>query len=97
MAYLGEVAQAIRREIPEALLPSGDVELLLLFYAVLALVKGEETSARDVHDAWVAWMTAADEDHPSMVPYDSLPERIRAEDEPFVAAIRRVARDQLPS
>lgn len=91
--YVKTIAEAIRREVPEPLLPPEDTDLLFLFYAVLALVVGEKTSAEDVHDAWTAWMTALGEEHDSMVPYPQLPETVQNEDEPFVWAIRKVARD----
>ncbi len=97
-AYLEQLADAIRDAVPEHLLPAeGDSRELFLIYAVLALAKGETVQPADVHDAWVAWMLARGEaDHDSMVPFDQLPEDVQREDEPFVAAIRSVARDLPP-
>ena len=72
-------------------LPSGDTDLLFDLYAAVALIRGVDTTRRDVHDAWVAWMLAEGEQHPSMVPFEDLPPEVQAEDEPFVRAIRTVA------
>lgn len=60
-------------------------------YAVLLLAKGESVSAEDVHNAWVAWMAARGEIHESMRPFSELTSATKAEDSPFVMAIRRVA------
>ena len=65
---------------------------LYLLYAVLVLAKGEATTRRDVHDAWVAWMAMRGEEHESMTPFESLSDAVQDEDDPYVAAIRRVAR-----
>lgn len=60
-------------------------------YAVLALAKGQALTGRDVHNAWSAWMSSIDPDHESVEPYDELAPDVRREDDPLVAAIRRVA------
>jgi hypothetical protein len=59
---------------------------------VLALVKGEATTAADVHDAWSAWKAERDPQNADIRPFGELPEPTRAADEPFAAAIREVAR-----
>jgi len=89
--YVSEVAKAIRQEVPPSAMPDGDVDLLFLFYAVLAHTRGLATTGEDVHDAWTAWMTAVGEEHDSMVPFDELPAAVKEEDAPFVRAIRAVA------
>ena len=91
MTYLEDIAAGI------ALEANGDFadpleRPLYLLYAVLALTKGEATTARDVHDAWVAWMAIRGEAHESMVPFENLSRDVKDEDDPYVAAIRRVAR-----
>src|SRR4051812_40575719 len=68
--YVEEVAREIRREVPPDVLPDEDSEELFLMYATLVLSKGASVTARDVHDAWSAWMTAKDPDHESIKPYD---------------------------
>jgi hypothetical protein len=94
MTYLRDIADAIRREVDVSRLPAGDTDLLFDLYAVLVLVRGVEASRGDVHDAWVAWMLNKGETHPSMVPFSELAPEVRAEDDPFVAAIRSVARQR---
>lgn len=54
------------------LLDDCDVDLLRV-YALLALVKGEQVTEEDVHDAWSVWRTATRPAHPSLVPFDQLP------------------------
>jgi hypothetical protein len=58
--------------------------------------KGVNSQASDVHDAWAAWMTTIDPDHEAIRPFSDLGPATRAEDSPFLAAIRRAAKDQVP-
>ena len=92
--YLEELAQEIRDQVSPAALPDADTDSLFLLYAVLLLAKGEATSAEDVHNAWACWMVSRGEAHPSLVPFSSLDAETRAEDSPFVVAIRSVARSR---
>lgn len=85
------LAEEIRREVPQDLLPDHDTTPLMLMYAVLARAKGTTVSAEDVHDAWCAWMATTDADHTSIVPFEDLEPDVQALDEPFADAIRRVA------
>jgi hypothetical protein len=73
------------------MLPTGDLDLLFDIYAVLLLAKGGDIEARDVHNAWVAWMIRSGGDHESIRPFDDLPKSTQFEDRPFLEAIRRVA------
>ncbi len=91
MSYVSELAEAIRAEMPEDLLPDEEADLLFLMYAVLLLAKGGDVTREDVHNSWAAWMTHRGELHESLVPFSELPPETRAEDGPFVLAIRRVA------
>lgn len=91
MNYLTSVADAIVSELPADLVPKEDADGLMLLYAVLCLSLGQAVTARDVHDAWTAWMSGRGEHHSSMVPFDELPADVQAEDEPFAEAIRIVA------
>lgn len=93
MNYLQEVADRIRAEVPADAVPD-DADDLFLIYAVLALSKGTTVRRGDVHDAWSAWMTMRGEEHDAVRPLADLPEEIRSEDDPFVAAIRAVAADE---
>jgi hypothetical protein len=92
VTYVDRLAAAIRAATPPDRLPEDDEGLDELFrlYALLALVKGPSVTAGDVHDAWAVWMVnRGDRDHESVVPYQVLAPDVRAEDEPFAAAIRQ--------
>lgn len=91
MNYIDDIAQRIKREVPSELLPEGDADLLFRIYAVLALSKGENVRATNVHDAWSAWMSQSDPEHGSIQPFGRLPEDVQSQDEPFAEAIRKVA------
>lgn len=66
-----------------------DGELLDL-YVLLALTKGQECSAEDVHDAWSLWRGNSQPGHDSIVPFSQLSEQIKSYDYPYRDAIRRV-------
>jgi hypothetical protein len=89
--YLDAVAEAIRAHIPSHRMPEGNAEELLRLYAVLLRAKGTAVTESDVHDAWSAWMTRRDADHPSLVDYRQLGDDVQKEDRIFVTAIRRAA------
>lgn len=89
--YLDAVALMIREEVPiEALPDHSDAMPLFRTYAVLLEALGQEVSARDVHNAWVAWMLDRDEIHDALVPYEALAPEVAKQDLPFVQAIHRV-------
>jgi hypothetical protein len=56
-------------------------------YAVLALAKGANTTAEDVHNAWCAWMADREPSHESLVPFAQLSTEHQQQDLPFVQAI----------
>lgn len=91
MTYIDDVAEAVRAEVPTRLVPRADARDLFLHYAVLTLAKGAAVEARDVHNAWSAWMVGRGEAHEAIVEFEALPIDVRDRDEPFVQAIRSVA------
>jgi hypothetical protein len=91
-SYISDLAAEIRAAVPPASLPEGDANELFFIYAVLALAKGVDVEARDIHNAWAAWMSTREPQHASIVPYEDLPSDVRREDDPYVAAVRQVAR-----
>jgi hypothetical protein len=94
-SYIDEIAQAIRAATPPGLLPDEtDLDALFRLYAVLALGKGGAVTARDVHNAWSAWMLNRGRSHDALAPFDALAPDVQAKDEPFAEAIRRVVRDR---
>ena len=94
MNYVDELAKAIRGAVPPDLLPDGDTSVLFRLYAVLAMAKGEGVVLEDVHDAWSAWMSEQNRGHPSLKPLAELPTDVRRSDEPYLNAIRAVARER---
>jgi hypothetical protein len=94
VSYVDEIATAIRRLIPPRLVPDGDVTVLFRIYAVLALAKGGALVLEDVHDGWAAWMSGQDAQHRSLKPLSELPPDVRESDQPYLAAIRAVARER---
>jgi hypothetical protein len=91
MTYIEHLGQRIRASVPADLVPDEDTDALFLIYAAVALIKGQATTRRDVHNAWAAWMAMRDPSHESIRPFDDLDSDTQGEDDPFVAAIRRVA------
>ena len=90
--YLDRLAAQIRAEVPAAAIPDdADTDHLFRAYAVLLDAVGGAVTARDVHNAWVAWMLNRGRPHPACVPYDELPPEVAQLDDVFVAAIRKVA------
>lgn len=92
MNYIDELAAAIRSHVSVDLIPEGDTSVLFRVYAVLALAKGEDVALRDVHDAWAAWIASTEPRHPSLRPFSDLPTAVRCSDQPYLDAIRTVAR-----
>jgi hypothetical protein len=92
MSYLDQLAAEIARQISPDALPDPDTSRLFRLYALLALVKGTDVTAADVHDAWSVWMLELDPGHRSIRPFEELDADTQASDEPYVAAIRAVAR-----
>jgi hypothetical protein len=93
MNYIDELAHRIKAKVPSGLLPEGDTTQLFRSYALLALAKGVQVTASDVHDAWAAWMSAIDPNHEAIRPFRDLGKEARREDQPFVDAIRASAHD----
>lgn len=91
--YLDEIARQIADQLEPDTLPDEDgTDRLLRAYAVLARAKGTAVTAEDIHDAWAAWMADRDPDHEALRPYAELDATTRREDDPFVVAVRTVAR-----
>ncbi len=91
MNYLDLLAAEIQRTAdPDATPPDEDLPLYRL-YAVLALAKGQEVTAEDVHNAWAAWASDHQPDSRHIVPFKELSVSVQRKDEQFVDAIRQVA------
>lgn len=73
-----------------AAMPGENPDLIRL-YTLLALVKGEDTTLEDVHDAWSLWRAHTSPDHPSIVPFAELEPHIQAYDVPYRDGIHAAA------
>lgn len=91
MSYLDDIAAEIRGRLPKGVNPPEDSEGLFVLYALLVRIRGGQTTRKDVHDAWSAWMGAKDPSHESLVPFEQLAPDVKAEDDPYVEAIHEVA------
>lgn len=66
-------------------------------YAFLVLSKGEETTLKDVHDAWAVnmnrtWNKEKHGEHYSMIPFELLKQETQEKDQKYVDAIHKVSR-----
>jgi hypothetical protein len=91
VSYISEALATLRDELGDQLSNEPGSENLLRLYALLAMVKGTETTQEDVHHAWSLWMETTNPGHPSIVPFNDLSADTRREDEPFLQAIHRAA------
>ena len=96
MTYIDQIGDSIRAELPPEARPDEHAIELYRLYALLVLVRGKETTLRNVHDAWSTWMTAYDPAHASLRPFHQLDLDTRDEDHPYLAAIQAVARRHGP-
>lgn len=68
-------------------------EELLDLYALLVLTVGEECTLKNIHDAWSLFTARKNAYHPSLVPFESLTERIKRKDLPYQEAVIAVAEE----
>lgn len=66
-------------------------------YAILVLVKGEDVTLKDVHDAWSVnilrtWDFEQFGAHRSVIPFDQLSPEVQAKDQNYVDGIKATAR-----
>lgn len=92
VSYIEKLARSIHREVHGDRPLEPDENVLYLIYAVLALSLGTGVTKKNVHDAWSAWMSWRDDRHESLKPFEELDPAVQAQDEPYVQAIKRVAR-----
>jgi hypothetical protein len=91
MSYAQRTVSAITQALPD-LEPD-----LIRLYALLALVKGEQATLADVHDAWAIWRDQTRPDHRSIVPFDELTPETQELDRPYMEVIRAVAHAYIPT
>lgn len=91
MNYIDALANEIKQSLPAELRPKTNAESLYRAYALLILVKGQDVTLENVHDAWSSWKAGTDPDHESIRPFHELDQVTREKDRPYVETIRRVA------
>jgi hypothetical protein len=90
-SYLDRIAAEIRRvAAPEAAAADEDLPLYRI-YAVLLVVKGQDVTAEDVHNAWAAWASEYDPGHRNLLPFKELSLSVQRKDDHYVHAIHQVA------
>lgn len=92
MNYLDRLAAEIQRVVdPEATPPDDDLPLYRL-YAVLTLVKGQDVTSEDVHNAWAAWASDHQPESRHLIPFKELSLTTQREDDVYANAIRSVSK-----
>ena len=72
----------------------------LKMYSLLVLIKGEDITLEDVHDAWSVMMNFKPynppylgHEHPSIVPFDQLSYETQMKDKKYADALIKVAKE----
>lgn len=84
--YIKQIAERIRSNLLAGVL-ADDSSPLLVLDAVLAQVKGPETTLENAHDVWTVWMSTQGKQCESSVPFEGLPDAVQGEDAAFLRAI----------
>jgi hypothetical protein len=85
--YVSKMRGLIIAELPG--LPDDLVDL----YALLALIRGRETTLKDVHDAWGVWRNATRPDHKSLIPFGELTREVQELDRKYMVGIHRAVEE----
>ena len=81
--YVAELIDILSEQLPS--LPPELIDL----YALLAFVKGTDTTLEDVHDAWSVWKNRGNPNHRSLVWFDELSPEVQELDRDYMNAIHR--------
>lgn len=93
MNYIQKVKEILRTKLASSSDPLGTDDDLLGLYALLVLVKGINTTLRDIHDAWALWCVRINPTHPSIVPFPQLTPAVQQLDFPYRHAIIATAKE----
>jgi hypothetical protein len=85
--YIDAARDALLDQYPELEKKQGLMDLYLL----LVLVKGEDVTLQDVHDAWGIWRSRVFPGHHDLVPFDELTPEVQAKDLVFTDRIAAAA------
>lgn len=89
MTYVEEVRECLVAAFPK--LGEAHRKDLLDQYTLLVLIKGEEVTPEDVHDAWSVRMSYIRPDHWSIIPFGELSEETQERDVKYALAIRGIS------
>lgn len=89
MNYIEDVYQLLDEELQ---LKSTEYEGLLETYGLLVLTVGEKCTNAHIHDAWSVWQNRTSPNHRSLKPFKDLSKHVQSLDEPYMLAVRRVAK-----
>lgn len=87
MNYFDKLSGKLREYLPDA-----DIRFIRV-YTLLILVKGEDTTMEDVHDAWSFVITPQNPEHRSLIPFDDLSTEVQEYDRKYMEIIHEVARE----
>lgn len=63
------------------------------FYALLILIKGEDITLKDVHDAWAVNQNRIFPEHFSVKPFEELTEEVQNKDLYYLEKLKAVAKE----
>lgn len=81
--YVQLATAVLRKELGPEL--DSDLERL---YVLLVFTRGEQTTLRDVHDAWAIWRTQTNPQHKSCICFEDLTPEVQELDRKYMQAIR---------
>lgn len=73
--------------------PAALTSALREFYTLLVLVKGEDVTLADVHNAWAMAKSPSEPGHERIVPFDQLSPEVQELSRPYAEAIRDAAKE----
>lgn len=83
--------QKLQEGLSSKILLRDDEHQLLDLYTLLIIVKGEECTMEDIHDAWSIWTNRRDSEHRSLIPFKELSEEIQEYDREYMNAIHKAS------
>ena len=89
MNYIQFVKDLLEKELK---MKGTSYEDLLDVYALLVLIKGEECTNKNIHDAWSVWQNKTMPDHKSLIPFDKLTKQVQDLDIEYRDAIIKVSK-----
>lgn len=90
MNYIDEIHEELAKHITVG-------KGLMNVYSLLVLIKGEDCTLKDVHDAWSVninpnWDRYVHGDHRSLIPFEGLSVETQEKDREYVEAIQETAK-----